>query len=193
MKAVKLRLILSGIIVLLFVATGGGFYVLSQLLTAMEVTADHARIDADLSSSDSNRLNQLSEQLDKQKDVVAKAQKIVGTQADYKYQDEFINDINQLARTFGVTITGFSFPDPNSVTSSNAVKVLTVLPSGVKPVLITINLKGPVSYQVYLRFLRGLELNLTRLQITGINLSPDSANPTQISNPSIGIEIFVRQ
>jgi len=188
MTALLLHRILIGSMIGIVVAGGAGYYLLSGMLTQRVIEADHAKIDLDISRSNVDTLRNLDQQLKNNQDIIARAQDIVGTATDFKYQDQAINDLNQLAAANGVGITGYSFPSGASAPPQAGI----TLPAGVKSVLVTINTASPIAYQNYLRFLRALELNLTRFQITGVDVTPDGQKPDQITNSSIGIMMYVR-
>lgn len=190
MNAVLLRRILSGIIVLLVIGTGVSYYFLADMLKKSVIEADHARIDASIYTSDINRLKKLQTQLVKDKDIVTRAHDIVASSTDFKYQDSVINDINSLADQTGVDVTGYTFVDSTAGATTPATPTPSVT---AKKVTINIAMRSPVPYDNYLRFLRAIELNLTRFQVTGVNVSPDTVNIRDVINPSIGIEVFVRE
>lgn len=197
MNAIVLKRVLIVILVALAVGCVGSHIVLLQRLNKTVIDTDHAKIDAEISNSDIDHLKTLQGQLAKSQDVIARTKEIVATSADYKYQDQIITDINHLAADSGVTVTGFSFPasatttgSTSTVSSGSAALPATV--PGAKLITITITMRSPMPYDNYLKFLRSLELNLTRLQVTGIDLSPDPNNSTLITNPSIGIQIYVK-
>lgn len=198
MNAIVLKRALIVILVALAIGCVGSHVILLQKLRNTVVDTDHAKIDAEISSGDIDHLKILQEQLKKLQDVVARTKDIVATSADYKYQDQIITDINHLAAASGVTVTGFNFPTSTTTTgttgtvSSGSTAAPQVNVSGAKLVTITISMRSPMPYDNYLKFLRSLELNLTRLQVTGIDLSPDPNNSTLITNPSIGIQIYVK-
>lgn len=197
MNAVIFKRILLSVLGLLVIVIFGGYFLLLANLKERVVETDHVKIDADVSTNDIERLKVLQQQLASNQDVVARTKEIVATSADYKYQDQVITDINHLAAATGVTVTGFSFPigatttGTTSTVSTGAGSAPINVP-GAKLLTITITMKSPMLYDNYLKFLRSVELNLTRMQITGIDLSPDPANPSQITNPSIGIQIYVK-
>lgn len=203
MDARKLRLVLIGTIFTLIVLTGIGLSLLLGYLSNQATNADHAQIDTELQTSNTVYIKQLQATLDKQKDAVTKVQQVVGSEQDYQYQDQFINEIKSLASTYGIGITGFTFADSTSsseiaptTTSPTAVgggAISSALPAGVKQVLVTVNVQSPIAYDTYLLFLRALELNLTRLEITGVDISPSATDPNSITNSTIGIEMYVRK
>lgn len=198
LNAILFRKILLGSIALLVIGTGASFYFLSGALKTKGTELNHARIDAELGGNSTANLQKLQSELDKHKDVIPKAKEIVASAADFKYQDQVIRDINALARSSNITITGYNFADGAGGAASNAAPApaAPVAPapgtSVARKITVTITMRSPVPYDDYLRFLRRIERNITRLQVTGVNLSPDTGDPRSVINPSVGIEIFVK-
>ena len=92
--------------------------------------------------------------------------------------------MNRYAQLAGVTILGFEFP----IIPTTAQKATT----GPKSIAATVTLQNPVEYTNYLKFLRLIEQNLTKMQITDITVAPDTKVPGQINNPVIGLQVYVR-
>lgn len=206
LNAVTFRNGLLGAIALLILATGAGFYLLSGMLRAKAIEVNRAQIDAELSSNETIRLQKLQSELDRYKDVIPRAKELVASSKDFKYQDQVIRDITTLANRSGITITGYTFTDGSGGPASGAAASPAPAAGGpagsaaggaaaspaAKKVTMTITMKSPIAYDSYLLFLRRIELNVMRLQVTGINLSPDPGNKANIINPSVGIVIFVK-
>lgn len=194
MNAVKLRYMLLSAIVVLIGLLGAGYYYLSHILNDQATLTDHAQIDAELTSQNTNYIKQLQSDLNNNKSAIDKVQQIVGSQADYAYQDQAINEIYAIAGTYGISISGYSFPAPGSSSSSGSTTGKAIaLPDGVQQVLINVTFTPPVTYDNYMLFLRALELNLTRFQVNGIDITPDGSNPKIITNSSVGIQMYVRK
>jgi hypothetical protein len=193
MNAILFGRILLGSLAAILLIGGAGFYFTSDFLNQKAIEVDHARIDAELSQSDINNLKKLEQELKVQADVVSRASQIVANNAEFKFQDKVITDIDRLANLSGVTVTGYTFESPTAVAPVAPTTKVTNTPKGAKKTIITLALKSPMSYDSYLRFLKAIEQNLTRMQVTGVNLSPDAKNPRDVTNPSIGIEVFVKE
>jgi hypothetical protein len=190
MNAILFGRILLGSLIALVIAGGAGFYFASDYLNQKAIEVDHARIDADISQSNINNLKKLEQELKVQADVVERASEIVANNVQFKYQDQVITDIDRLANLSGVKVTGYTF---EAASPAAAPAKGVVLPKGAKKIGITLALRSPMTYDNYLKFLRAIEQNLTRIQVTGVNLSPDIKNPREVTNPSIGIEVFVKE
>ena len=189
MNAVMLRNILIGGIVLALGGIGALIYYASDFLNQEVTKTIHTQIDAELSHNDLARLKTLEKALNANRPSVEKAAQIVSDSKQYLYQDQIVSDINAYAAQTGVSVTGYDFGDAFAKTSNNAQKLPQI--QGVKSISVTISLASPMSYDNYLRFIKAIEKNLTKMQVSGINVTPDE-KIGMISNPSVVLIVFVR-
>jgi hypothetical protein len=191
MNAVTLRNILIASIVLSLAGIGAVIYYASGYLASEVSETVHTRIKADLSKNDLDRLKILEKVLENNKASVEKAAQIVSDSKKYEYQDQIVSDINTYAVKTGVSVTGFDFGDAFATsTRSSAQKTPAV--TGVKSISVTLTLGSPMPYDNYLRFIKAVEQNLTKMQVAGINITPDEQSPGAISNPSVVLIVYVR-
>lgn len=185
MTATKLRYILITTIALLVIIIGVASWQLQIMLAGQVLKTDHAKIDAELSQSELEKLRKLKIDLVAQKDIVDRAKQIAASSNQYHFQDQVIKDLTTYAARDNITISSFDFSSTTSGGKANA-------PSGGKTAF-TVNLQTPLRYDQVLNFLRQIEQNATKMQITSLTLAPDPRNPSQISNPTIGLEVFIKK
>ena len=191
MNAVTLRNLLIASIILSLGGIGALIYYATGFLNSEVSQTVQTRIKADLSQNDLDRLKSLEKVLKNNHASVEKAAQIVSDSKKYEYQDQIVSDINTYAIKTGVSVTGFDFGDAFATnTKSNTQKTPTV--TGVKSITATLTLASPMPYDSYLRFIKAVEKNLTKMQVAGINLTPDEEHPGQISNPSVVLIVYVR-
>lgn len=186
LDAIKLQWLLFATIVVILAATGASIYFLSGVLHAKWVETDHAKIDAELIESDLSRLRSLEAELNANADTVTRAKQIVGDTREYQYQNQIIEDINDYARQTDVVILGIDFPPIGEEGTAST-------EAGLNYISANISLQTPVSYTNFMRFLKLIEQNLTKMQVTSIAMSPSEDNRALIDNPSIGLEVYVRE
>lgn len=191
MNAIKLRNLLLAGIGLALVAIGAIIYFASDYLSKQTVETTHAKIDAELSATDIEHYKQLQQILEKNKLSIEKANQIVSDSAKYEYQDQIIKDIDNYAAQTGVTVKGYDFG--NETTNASTANDPTIPKvNGVKSLPVTVNLQSPMPFDNYLRFVKAVEQNLTKMQVRGINITPDTESSNSISNPSVTLIVFVR-
>lgn len=175
---------LYALIILLVAGIGYGTYFIHQRLSDYVVAVDHLKIDSEINQQGIENAQKLRIALDKNKDSVNRAAAIVADTKYYEYQDQIVKDITSYASASGITVLGFDF----SATSSSKASSI----SGVKTMVATISLQNPVSYTNYLKFLKLIERNLTKMQVTQIDISNDLKAAGTINSPVVTLEVYVR-
>ena len=188
MNATKLRNLLLAGIGLIIILTGVTIYYASAFLHDETVKSVHTQIDADTSARDLDQLKNLEKTLNDNQDSVRKAEQIVAATKQYQYQDQIINDINRYAQQTGVEVTAYNFT-PTAASKPTAAQPVV---AGVKTIAATLTLQSPLPFDNYLRFVKAIEQNLTKMQISGVNITPDPADVNGVVNPSIGLVVYVR-
>ena len=174
------------VLVLLFAGIAAGSYFVHTKLSHYVVAVNHKKIDSEINEEALINAQRLSRALEQNKDNIDRASAIVADTKYYEYQDQIVRDITSYASTAGLTVLGFNFTgSTGSVKNTGSVK-------GVKTVFASISLKSPVPYPNYLRFLKLIERNLTKMQITQLDVSSELKSLGQVSSPSITIEVYVR-
>lgn len=195
MTAITLNRILIGVIAFMIAATIAGFYFATQFLAATALQTDHLRTDNAMSEENRLRLQQLRNELNKKSTSVERARLLVGSLEGYDYQNRVVEDLTTYAKLAGsdVRVTNFTFTDPAKKVQSAAQKKQAVTIPGVTVLDATVTLNSPVSYRNFMRFLAAIEQNLTKMQVTGINITPDNGDPALISGPTVNLQIYVRE
>lgn len=183
--------ILYAVIVLLIGGIGYGVYMTHQRLTSYVTEVDHLKIDSELNQQSIENAKKLRTVLDSNQDSATRAAAIVADTKFYQYQDQIVQDIGSYANTAGLTVLGYDFISPAAAQATGKTATPKTA-SGVKTVVATVSLKSPVPYDRYLRFLRLIERNLTKMQVTQLDISNDLKTPGSISSPIVTVEVFVQ-
>lgn len=194
MNSVVFQRILLGVILLVLVGLGFGYVQLTSLLQTKVTETDHARIEAVVAEYEISKLKKLSVDLKSQQDIITRTQEIVAKGKSYQYQDQIISDVTSYANRNGVTISGFDFTANLTPAGKKPVTPgAPVAPTAAgKKVSATISLRSPLPYINFMNFISQIESNLTKLQIISVNLSPEGKDPRLVNNPTIGIELYIK-
>lgn len=176
--------LLIGSIALLVIGAGLGSWLMQSALATQVAETDHAKIDADLSRTELQRSKSLQSYLDNNKAAIDKASAVVSDTKTYQYQNQVVNDLETYASKAGVTILGFTFPVDTTSAKPDS--------TGLKSVSASITLQTPLSYTSYLRFLKYIEQNITKMQITDLTLAPDPDDANTIKDTAITLKVYVR-
>jgi len=163
---------------------GFGVYFLHSQLSAYAVTVDHLKTDSELNQQSLENAQKLRRALQVNADSVERAAEIVADTKYYEYQDQIVKDISSYATATGITVLGFDFSTSTTAKTTNV--------PGLNTVVVSISLRSPVQYSSYLRFLKLIERNLTKMQVTQLDISNDLKTAGTISSPVITVEAFVR-
>lgn len=190
----NLRVMLS-ISMFIITAIGTGLATLSYNgLKDVAVDVSHTTQDANASQNDLRTLQQIQETLEKDKEVVDRANSIVAESKSYQYQDQIIADLNDYANKSGVSITNIDFSSTatttNPTTPQTPATPLVTVP-GVKSTSVSVTLKNPIDYVSLLRFLKSIEQNLTKMQVSKVSLTKDAASGN-VTSEALTIEVYVR-
>lgn len=186
----SLNYVLIAGLVLSIILIGYGVYLAQSKLTERVVEVDHLRIDADSNDKNINYAKQLEQILTQHEQDIKRAESVVADTKYYSYQDQVVKDLNAYAVSAGVTILGFNFSQPTTQKKSPA---SSTAPSSQKTMLATVTLKNPMSYESFIRFLRLIENNLTKMQVTQLDAQlANQGAPGSVLVPVINLEVFVQ-
>lgn len=176
MSAIKLRAVLSFLIVLLFGLSGVGFYFAQDWLKQFSATVGQSIVDSSSGGGNLRSLEQLQTDLEAREDVISKTANIVTS--SLTYQDQAIKDLDTYAKATGISIDRYDFTQVGATSA--------------EPTSITVILKSPVSYTGLLKFLRAIETNLPKMQISGITLGRVIGDPTLVRADQVTVEVYTR-
>ncbi len=176
--------LLISALILLVIGTGVGSWFMQSILVAQVIETDHVKIDAELSQTELQRSQTLQAYLETNRTAIEKANAIVSETKTYQYQNQIVNDIESYANKAGIVVLGYSFPQGTATTKTD--------PTGLKSVSAMLTLQTPVSYASYLKFLKYIEQNVTKMQITNLSMAPDPNDSQNIKDTAITLKVYVR-
>ncbi len=222
LTAVATERLFGVIILLLLVGLVADFIFVTNFLKNEAVKAQTLRAQSEATDSDVAKLKSAKAWLDDNKEIVKRTSAIVAQSKLYQYQNQIIEDFNGYGGQTGISISGYSFtvaasastpaapgatatsppvssaapspgtgsttaPSPGSATGTGP-----KAPVGVNSVTVTVTFGDKVNYQSFLNFLRLLEQNVTRMQVTDLSLNPDAKEPQNVTNPTITVIVYTR-
>lgn len=193
LTAVRLRLILSLSLFVIALITSAVMYFVYNRLYEVAIDVSHAVADSHASQDNIQTLQKVQKELEKNKDVIARAGNIVADSQSYQYQNQIISDLNTFAGNAGIGITNIDFAGGNP-TGGPATTPKTngpVAPTGVKSTSVSVTLQNPVPYDSLLRFIRSIEQNLTKMQISKVSLAKGPSG-SDVTSEVLTIQVYVR-
>lgn len=204
----QLRIILV-LSLLLAIGLGiGGFILLRGVLAAKATEISQIATEVKGLSDNIRKLESAGKTLKANEDVEVKAREMLAESQSYQYQDRIVQDLKAIAGTSGVNIKNVDFMV--SQTSASAVvpqapaqgtpgvaTPTSNLPGGINQTKATITIESPVSYNSLLLFIRALESNSMKMQvskvsITGAGASSEAKNKDQVTSEAFVIGVYIR-
>ncbi len=183
--AIILNIVLIIAVLLLAVVSILGVFFAQSKLSAFVTENDHLRTDAEINDLNIITAEKLKTVLKDNDGNIQRVAEVVADTKSYQYQDQIVRDMNKYADTAGITILGFNFVQSTAPTKASATPGLKTLTA-----IITVN--NPVSYTDFLHFLRLVEANLTKMQVTQIDLQANTDKAGLIDSQTITLQVYVK-
>ena len=204
LTATTFRAILSVSIFLIIGAGVALFIVANNQLRTLATDVSKISIDADASGNNLQTLKRLEAELNQQKETIQRTNSIVAESQSYQYQNQIISDLNNYANRAGISITNLDFSatqaaggtaatpsqQPAAPTTPGASTTTPAPSSSMKSTSVSVTIANPVNYQSLLNFVRLIEQNLTKMQISSVGLS--SGENGGVSSDALTIEVYIR-
>lgn len=197
LTATNLRLMLSASLFLIVAIAATIVYMANTKLQEVATTVSHTVADASASEDNLQTLKLIKQKLEQNQDTISRVNSIVADSQSYQYQNQILFDLKQYASNSGVTITNFDFSGGGSEqaapvpTTAAPTPATSAAPTGVKSTSVSITLANPVDYNSLLRFIKSIEQNLTKMQISKISLSK-GAGTNEVTTGNFVIEVYIR-
>ena len=205
---VRFRAILISSMALLLVAGVSGFYAAQKKLNVYADEISTKVAEAEASKNSVQRLQSLESELERLKDIRSRASSIVAESQSYQYQNQIITDLSNYAQQSGITISQYNFQAVDQQAASGTKPEAPATPeagaspaaapgaagpsvASLKSTVVSISLNPPINYTNLLRFMRSVEQNLTKMQISGISLTP-GGDKDEVSTGSLNIEVYIK-
>lgn len=187
--ATTIQYIMIVVCIMLIALIASIFVYADKFLSTKATETNHARIDAELASQELINLQNLEKDLTSEAAVIQKTQQIVAESQKYQFQNQVIEDITSYARQYDITILGFDFGNkpgapPNSAQSSGTA-------GSQQRTIVSLSLQNNIPYTSFIQFLKAIENNVTKMQLTGVQVQP-MEDPNFVQSPTIDVEVFLR-
>lgn len=183
-KATTLRTAMSFIVFIMIGSAIVGFYYAQDWLSkfANEVSSI-TTTESTKNEDNAQALNQLKNEIAANQTAASKAASIIASTQNYKSQ--VTQDLDKYASNTGISITDYNFEKPATVKTPLSI-------NGVQQNYVTITLKNPIPFTNLLKFIKSIESNIPKMQLTGINLSRASNSDNDVTAEPLVIEVYTR-
>jgi len=187
LKATSLRTFLIVSIFLLLVASVVGFYFIQNYLKELAVKNLSQDTSVVTTSKTTNDIKTIQTEVTKYQDVGNKS--ISFFASSQTYQNQITNDIKSYASVSGVNISNLNFDQ--SASTGSATKAASSS-GGLNSKNVVVTIESPVQFTKLMKFIKGIESNLPKMQISNISITPGSSTKETVTVDPITIDYYVR-
>lgn len=195
LTAPSLRLILALTITIMISIGAAGFWLVREELVKLASETNSLATGVSASRYNLQNLKKLEYELKRLQDAEQKATTIAAESKSYMYQNQIISDIYAMAEKTGLSIDTINFTSASSTPTDTTQTISgSVASSGLKSTFANISVKNPVDYDDLLAFIRYIELNSTKMQISKISLVSQITGGAiaGVNSDAFNIEVYVR-
>ncbi len=189
MNATKLRATLGTVVVLMIIVIGVGFYFTQDFLSKQAADVNSIVVKSTAGNGNSESVIELQKAIKDMQPAVEKANAILTPSASYT--EQIISDLNKIAARAGVTIADYSFADTTAGNAATTAPQPTNI-SGVQIKTATVTIANPVQYSSLLTFIKLIETNLPKMQISGITVAKDTSSGGTVTVQPLTVEVYTR-
>lgn len=187
LKATSLRTFLIISIFLLLTISVVGFYFTQNYLREFAVKNLPQDTNTTATSTTTNDTKAIQAEVTKYQDIGNKSSSFFAS--SQTYQNQITNDIKSYASVSGINIDNLSF---DQSTSSNSNSRSTSSSGGLNSKNVIITIENPVQFTKLMKFVKGIESNLPKMQVSNISITPSLSSKEAVSVEPITIDYYVR-
>jgi type II secretory pathway component PulM len=165
LQATSVRSALTFLLIAVVVVSTAGFYFAQDWLNNMANDISSNSTSADPSDSSAQALATIKTEIAKNKSAADKASSLISTSASYK--DQMTKDINKYASQAGLSIKSINTNQPSRASDMG---------NNIKVGFASVTFNNPVSLQSLLQFLKGVESNTPKMQVSGIDITAQDSS-----------------
>jgi len=187
MKPSALQKLLTTIIVIALLASGAGFYYVQSSLseTATQVGKSISESESSGVLNNESLKAQVAEASDASKKALA-----LKIESD-DYQNQITSDVKAYAASNNITISNYSFAANSTGAESSETKTPTQNNSSSNASAMTMTLSNPVNFNDLMKFLKSLETNIPKIQITNLKITHDKNYKNSVSVDPIIVQGYI--
>lgn len=188
-KQINLALKISlSMLILLSVA---GLYFANQKLTSIATETSQLKADVIVGQKQLAVYEKTKVQVESLSYVNELANKVLPTDTN---QSAIVAEISEFALRSTLTLNQITFADTSqNVIAPKSTKSTLLVPKGVVVIPVTIQIKAGAKYTNLLSFLKIIEDNQRKSQVTNISLTPDSKDRSKLSSVTIQLNMYAQQ
>jgi len=184
LKATSLRNFMFISIIVIIIILVIGFYFIQDWMKNEAMTFGQTT-SSTTATKDAAAVKKLQDEITKYQAAATSANALIASSQDY--QSQTIQDLKKYASANNIDIDNYSFDQTTSKEVKSSVTI-----NGVKSNFITITLDNSIQLTDLIKFLKSIETNTPKMQLSGINISPVPDTKGLVKVESLTIEIYNR-
>lgn len=183
----KMKRTLLGVLVLLILSTAGGVFIANKKLTGIAEETARLSADIEVAKKKSSAYAATKERVASLDYVGDLADKVL---PDSQQQSTVVAELSTFATRERLNVKGIEFIEQANVKSTKDKK--TAVPKGVEVVPVVISFTD-APYERLISFMRTVEQNQRKMQVTSINLKPNEDNRSILSEVAVTLNLYVEK
>jgi hypothetical protein len=173
------------VIIVLFIGSSAfGFYYVQDKLNTFATSVGQTIAESVVGGTNTQAITKLQAKITEIQPAADKANTLTTSSQDY--QNQMVKDLNKYAANTGITITDYNF----TVQAPAGAKSASI--GGAGTGFITISLGNPIPFANLMKFLKSIESNIPKMQISGINLSRSQSPANSVTVEALTIAVYTR-
>lgn len=193
MSPKKMNLVLKISLVAIAVIILSGVFLADSKLSDLAINTSKLKAEIEVTNKKLDNYELTKVKIDELSYVKDLAAKILPQSED---QSVVVAELSDFAKRSNLTTGSISFVVDDTLVSKDpaaaAAAAKTKPPDGVKIVPVEFTVSGSASYEDVLSFLKYIEQNRRKMQVTEISLTPDSEKNGSLKEISISLNLFVK-
>lgn len=187
----RMNLILRCSLLALTILLIAGLYFANQRLTVLAEQTAHLEAEVILQEKQLAAYQATKNTVDSLQDVGELAAKVLPEQQE---QSLTVAELSAFAQRSSLRIKELTFAEPPAEEKGKKKKdkEKSAIPKGVTITPVSISFEENARYDYFLDFLRAVEENRRKMQITNISLTPNEENRTLLEEVSVTINLYVK-
>lgn len=189
----RMNQILKLIIILLVIGVAGGIYYADKQLKSIATNTAKLRAQVEIGDKQLSNYQATKQKVDSLSYVQELAGKVL---PDEQEQSLTVAEISQFALRARLTVEDITFVDAaKTATTKNKStdkKSKSTIPKGVSVIPMSVKFQDGSRYDYLLEFLKSVEDNRRKMQVTNISLTPDSDNRSLLKSVTVELNLYVR-
>ena len=184
MKPTNLKIILIAVLFIVIIGSIAGFYFAKTQIETFTQQINNSSPTTNPDLKTQAMVTELNNYISTNQTAATEASAKVITATD-NYQKQITTAIDAAASTSGISITRSSFGKTTDQTELSQIAGLTAN-------YVTLTFASSVNYDNFVKFLQAIENSTPKMQVMGINITPEAKNTNKISVTPLVIGFYTR-